>query len=56
MSNNTGTARANSTMAPETVRMIRLGSSRPMPKTRPNATAPITASMVARTVAHRPGR
>ena len=52
----TGTARQNSTTTAETPRSSGFGSSRPMPKTRPNATAPMTARIDAWSVIHRPGR
>ena len=56
MSSSTGTARQNSTITADTPRTSGFGRSRPTPNTRPNRTAPTTASTVALTVIHRPGR
>lgn len=56
MNISTGTARQNSTMTPETALTILLGSNRPMPKSRPKTTEPMTASVAALMVIHSPGR
>ena len=52
----TGTARQNSTITAEIQRNGAAGSRRPMPKTMPKSTAPITATNAALTVIHSPGR